>query len=36
MVRLHYVEVAPPDMHAPIGDLQRLQKALAEQWRWAG
>ena len=33
VVRLHYVEVEPPDMHAPIGDLQRLQKALAEQWR---
>ncbi len=33
VVRLHYVEVEPPDMHAPTGDLQRLQKALAEQWR---
>ena len=33
MVRLHYVEVEPPDMHAPTGDLQRLQEALAEQWR---
>jgi uncharacterized 2Fe-2S/4Fe-4S cluster protein (DUF4445 family) len=33
VVRLHYVEVEPPDMHAPLGDLQRLQKALAEQWR---
>ena len=32
VVRLHYVEVEPPDMHAPTGDLQRLQKALAEQW----
>jgi uncharacterized 2Fe-2S/4Fe-4S cluster protein (DUF4445 family) len=32
VVRLHYVEVEEPDMHAPIGDLQRLQKALAEQW----
>jgi uncharacterized 2Fe-2S/4Fe-4S cluster protein (DUF4445 family) len=36
VVRLHYVEVEPPDMHAPIGDLQRLQKALAEQWRLGG
>jgi uncharacterized 2Fe-2S/4Fe-4S cluster protein (DUF4445 family) len=32
VVRLHYVEVEPPDMHAPTGDLQRLQAALAEQW----
>ncbi|MGH6897160.1 MAG: ASKHA domain-containing protein, partial [Geminicoccaceae bacterium] len=32
VVRLHYVEVEPPDMQAPTGDLQRLQKALAEQW----
>jgi uncharacterized 2Fe-2S/4Fe-4S cluster protein (DUF4445 family) len=33
VVRLHYVEVEQPDMHAPAGDLQRLQRALAEQWR---
>jgi uncharacterized 2Fe-2S/4Fe-4S cluster protein (DUF4445 family) len=33
VVRLHYVEVAEPDMHAPMGDLQRLQQALAEQWQ---
>ena len=33
VVRLHYVEVDQPDMHAPMGDLQRLQKAFAEQWR---
>ena len=33
VVRLHYVEVEPPDMQAPMGDLQRLQTALAEQWR---
>jgi uncharacterized 2Fe-2S/4Fe-4S cluster protein (DUF4445 family) len=32
VVRLHYVEVEEPDMQAPAGDLQRLQKALAEQW----
>ena len=32
VVRLHYVEVAEPDMHSPMGDLQRLQQALAEQW----
>jgi uncharacterized 2Fe-2S/4Fe-4S cluster protein (DUF4445 family) len=30
--RLHYVEVAEPDMHEPSGDLQRLERALAEQW----
>jgi uncharacterized 2Fe-2S/4Fe-4S cluster protein (DUF4445 family) len=32
VVRLHYVEVQEPDMLAPMGDLQRLQRALAEQW----
>ena len=32
VVRLHYVEVEEPDMHAPLGDLERLQQALAEQW----
>lgn len=30
--RLHYVEVAEPDMHEPSGDLQRLERALSEQW----
>lgn len=30
--RLHYVEVAEPNMHEPSGDLQRLERALAEQW----
>ena len=30
--RLYYVEVAEPDMHEPSGDLQRLERALAEQW----
>lgn len=33
--RLYYVEVTPPDMHEPSGDLQRLEKALAEQWSLA-
>ena len=33
MVRLHYVEVAEPDMERPTGDLQRLQEALREQWQ---
>ena len=31
--RLYYVEVAEPDMHEPAGDLERLQDALAEQWK---
>jgi uncharacterized 2Fe-2S/4Fe-4S cluster protein (DUF4445 family) len=30
--RLYYVEVAEPDMHEPSGDLERLEKALADQW----
>ena len=30
--RLYYVEVAEPDMHEPSGDLERLERALAEQW----
>ena len=29
---LCYVEVEEPDMHKPLGDLDRLQKALQEQW----
>jgi uncharacterized 2Fe-2S/4Fe-4S cluster protein (DUF4445 family) len=29
VVRLHYVEVAEPDMHDPSSDLRRLQMALA-------
>jgi uncharacterized 2Fe-2S/4Fe-4S cluster protein (DUF4445 family) len=33
VVRLHYVEVAPPDMHAQRGDLERLQEALGSQWQ---
>ncbi len=32
-VKLFYVEVAEPDMHDPSGDLERLRKALAEQWQ---
>jgi len=34
-IRLHYVEVEEPDMHNPSGDLERLRKALAEQWQLA-
>jgi uncharacterized 2Fe-2S/4Fe-4S cluster protein (DUF4445 family) len=30
--RLYYVEVAEPDMHEPSGDMERLERALAEQW----
>jgi len=30
--RLFYVEVEEPDMHEPSGDLERLAKALREQW----
>lgn len=32
VVKLHYVEVAEPDMHHPSGDLERLEQALKEQW----
>jgi len=31
-VRLYYVEVDQPDMHAPTGDLERLIAALQAQW----
>ncbi|MBP7001530.1 ASKHA domain-containing protein [Amaricoccus sp.] len=30
--RLYFVEVAEPDMHEPSGDLERLEKALLDQW----
>jgi len=32
VVRLHYVEVAEPNMHEPSSDFRRLEKALEEQW----
>ena len=32
VIRLHYVEVAEPDMHDPSSDLRRLQMALTAQW----
>jgi uncharacterized 2Fe-2S/4Fe-4S cluster protein (DUF4445 family) len=32
VVHLHYVEVRQPDMHDPSGDLQRLMKALHDEW----
>jgi len=31
-IRLHYVLVDEPDMHNPLGDFERLEKALREQW----
>ena len=31
-IRLHYVEVAEPDMHNPRSDFERLTDALADQW----
>ncbi|MGP6086099.1 ASKHA domain-containing protein [Antarctobacter jejuensis] len=30
--RLYYIEVQEPDMHEPTGDLERVERALAEQW----
>ncbi len=33
VVRLHYVEVAEPDMHDPSGDLRRLEVALQREWQ---
>ncbi len=32
VIRLYYVEVEQPDMEHPSGDLERLLKALSEQW----
>ncbi|ALI54379.1 ASKHA domain-containing protein [Celeribacter marinus] len=34
--RLYYIEVEPADMHAPTGDWERTQAALAEQWNITG
>ena len=31
-IRLHYCIVDEPDMHNPLGDFERLLKALREQW----
>jgi len=31
-IRVHYVEVAEPDMHAPASDLRRLMDALEREW----
>src|SRR5882757_93110 len=35
VVRLHFVEVAQPDMHDPSGDLRRLETALLREWELA-
>ena len=35
-IRLHYLEVDQPDMHNPSGDLERVMKALHEQWGLQG
>src|SRR5450755_881750 len=36
VVRLHYVQVQPPDMHDPSGDLRRLHDALELEWQLTG
>ncbi|RDB43142.1 DUF4445 domain-containing protein [Halomonas sp. DQ26W] len=33
IVRLYYVEVQAPDLHAPASDLRRLKDALAHEWQ---
>jgi len=33
VVRLHYVEVEPPQLASPSGDLHRLQQALEKEWQ---
>jgi uncharacterized 2Fe-2S/4Fe-4S cluster protein (DUF4445 family) len=36
VIRLHYIEVEEPDMHKPSSDLERVYRALAEQWQVEG
>lgn len=36
VTRLYYLEVEEPDMHHPSGDLERVYKALEEQWDLTG
>jgi uncharacterized 2Fe-2S/4Fe-4S cluster protein (DUF4445 family) len=36
VVRLHYLDVEEPDMHKPSSDLERVYRALAEQWQVEG
>jgi len=33
VIRLHYVEVVPPDLASPTGDLARLFEALEREWQ---
>ena len=33
VIRLYFVEVDEADMHSPEGDLQRLLRALEEEWQ---
>ena len=33
-IQLCYVEVEEPDMHKPLGDLDRLKQALEDDWEW--
>ncbi|HEY8817253.1 MAG TPA: ASKHA domain-containing protein [Candidatus Limnocylindrales bacterium] len=36
VVRLHYVEVTPPELASPTGDLARLFEALDREWQLTG
>ncbi len=36
VVRLHYVEVTPPELASPTGDLARLFEALEREWQLTG
>ena len=36
VVRLHYVEVTPPELASPTGDLTRLFEALEREWQLTG
>ncbi len=36
VVRLHYVEVVPPELASPTGDLARLFEALEREWQLTG
>lgn len=36
VVRLHYVEVTPPELASPSGDLARLFEALEREWKLVG
>ena len=36
VIRLHYVEVTPPELASPTGDLARLFEALEREWQLTG